>query len=517
MTKRAFLLVMDSFGIGGAEDAASFGDAGADTLGHIAAASAAGEADRAGLRSGPLKLPNLTRLGLGAAAKASTGTLPAGLAGEPDGRAIYGYGIESSTGKDTPSGHWEIAGVPVSFAWTYFPQEVPAFPAALTEALIKQAGLPGILGDKHASGTTIIAELGEEHIRTGKPICYTSANSVVQIAAHETHFGLNRLYEVCEIARTLCDPLNVGRVIARPFLGETAETFKRTANRRDYAVPPPEPTLLDRLEEAGRSVISVGKIGDIFAHRGTGTILKAPNDMALVDSTLEAASLAGDGDFVFANYVDFDSLYGHRRDVAGYAAALEAFDARVPELLSVMRDGDLMLFTADHGNDPTWRGTDHTREHVPIVGLQPRAGGQGHRRAGVFRYRRDGGGPSGAQAGPAREELPLAAILGIGLRIPIGEGVPDGTVHAAAIDRLVAGLFAPIQLAPVDHGRGLQPLVHGGKELFQGVTVLVVHARLAISPSPGGKIARGRHGRRATLESTLMRHSVRRVAWVNDR
>ena len=368
--KRAFLLVMDSFGIGGAEDARAFGDAGSDTLGHIAAACADGRGDRDGLRSGPLKLPNLTRLGLGAAAQASTGALPPGLEGAPDRQAIYGYGVETSTGKDTPSGHWEIAGVPVSFAWTYFPQTVPAFPPALTDALIAEARLPGILGNKHASGIPIIEELGEEHIRTGKPICYTSADSVFQIAAHETHFGLERLYEVCEIARKLCDPLNIGRVIARPFVGETPETFKRTANRRDYAVPPPEPTLLDRLTEAGRTVISVGKIGDIFAHRGTGTILKAPNDMALVDRTLEAASLAGDGDLVFANYVDFDTLYGHRRDVAGYAAALEAFDARVPELLSVMRDGDLMLFTADHGNDPTWRGTDHTREHVPIVGVR---------------------------------------------------------------------------------------------------------------------------------------------------
>ncbi len=370
MSKRAFLLVMDSVGIGGAEDAAAFGDIGSDTLGHIAAACAAGEADRNGQRSGPLKLPNLTRLGLGAAAKASTGGLPPGLEAAPDGQAIYGYGVESSTGKDTPSGHWEIAGVPVSFAWTYFPETQPAFPPSLTDALIAQAKLPGILGDKHASGVPIIEELGAEHIRTGKPICYTSADSVFQIAAHETHFGLDRLYETCEIARRLCDPLNVGRVIARPFVGETTETFKRTANRRDYAVPPPEPTLLDRLEEAGRTVFSVGKIGDIFAHRGTGTILKGANDGALIDRTLEAASQAGDGDFVFANYVDFDTLYGHRRDVAGYAAALEAFDARVPELLAVMRDGDLMLFVADHGNDPTWRGTDHTREHVPIVGLR---------------------------------------------------------------------------------------------------------------------------------------------------
>ena len=380
--KRAFLLVMDSFGIGGAADAAAFGDEGSDTLGHIAAACAAGQADRDGLRSGPLKLPNLTRLGLGEAARASTGTLPPGLEGEPDAQAIYGYGVETSTGKDTPSGHWEIAGVPVSFAWTYFPESVPTFPPALTDALISQARLPGILGNKHASGIPVLQELGEEHIRTGKPICYTSADSVFQIAAHETHFGLERLYEVCEIARRLCDPLNVGRVIARPFVGETAETFTRTANRRDYAVPPPEPTLLDRLEAAGRRVLSVGKIGDIFAHRGTGTVLKAPNDNALIDRTLEAARQAGDGDLVFANYVDFDTLYGHRRDVAGYAAALEAFDARVPELLAVMQPGDLMLFTADHGNDPSWAGTDHTREHVPVVGLSHGRSGKAVGRCG---------------------------------------------------------------------------------------------------------------------------------------
>jgi phosphopentomutase len=362
---------MDSFGIGGAEDAASFGDAGADTLGHIAAACAAGRGDRAGLRTGPLAMPNLTRLGIGQAARLSTGTLPPGLEASVADEAIWGFGTETSTGKDTPSGHWEMAGVPVSFAWTYFPDTRPAFPPALTEGLIRAAELPGILGDCHASGMPILHELGVEHIRTGKPICYTSADSVFQIAAHETHFGLERLYQVCEVARRLCDPLNVGRVIARPFIGETAETFKRTSNRRDYAVPPPEPTILDRLEGAGRRVFSVGKIGDIFAHRGTGTILKAPNDMALVDRTLEAMDMAGDGDFVFANYVDFDTLYGHARDVAGYAAALEAFDRRVPEILARTRAGDLVIFTADHGNDPTWRGTDHTREHVPIMGLRP--------------------------------------------------------------------------------------------------------------------------------------------------
>jgi phosphopentomutase len=362
---------MDSFGIGGAEDAASFGDAGADTLGHIAAACAAGRGDRAGLRTGPLAMPNLTRLGLGQAAWLSTGTLPPGLEASVADEAIWGFGTETSTGKDTPSGHWEMAGVPVSFAWTYFPDTRPAFPPALTEGLIRAAELPGILGDCHASGMPILHELGVEHIRTGKPICYTSADSVFQIAAHETHFGLERLYQVCEVARRLCDPLNVGRVIARPFIGETAETFKRTSNRRDYAVPPPEPTILDRLEGAGRRVFSVGKIGDIFAHRGTGTILKAPNDMALVDRTLEAMNMAGDGDFVFANYVDFDTLYGHARDVAGYAAALEAFDRRVPDILARTQAGDLVIFTADHGNDPTWRGTDHTREHTPILAFGP--------------------------------------------------------------------------------------------------------------------------------------------------
>jgi phosphopentomutase len=285
--------------------------------------------------------------------------------------AIYGYGVETSTGKDTPSGHWEIAGVPVRFDWTYFPDTVPAFPKALTDALIAEAELSGILGNKHASGMPVIEELGQEHIRTGKPICYTSVDSVFQIAAHETHFGLQRLYEVCEIARRLCDPLNVGRVIARPFVGETPADFKRTPNRRDYAVPPPEPTLLDRLTDAGRKVFSIGKIGDIFAHRGTGTILKAPNDMALFDRTLEAMGMAGDGDLVFANFVDFDTLYGHQRNVPGYAAALEAFDRRIPDLMAIARDGDLVLVTADHGNDPTFRGTDHTREHTPIAGYRP--------------------------------------------------------------------------------------------------------------------------------------------------
>jgi phosphopentomutase len=368
---RGILIVLDSVGIGGAEDAARFGDAGADTLGHIAAACADGRADRKGLRSGPLQLPNLDRLGLEAAAEASTGKKLPGLGYEGPIAGRFGYGVEISKGKDTPSGHWEMTGVPVMFDWGYFPETIPCFPKILTDALIEEARLPGIIGNKHASGTTIIAELGEEHISTGKPICYTSADSVFQIAAHETYFGLERLYEVSTIARRLVDPLRIGRVIARPFVGENVTDFVRTANRKDYSVPPPEPTLLDRLTARGNRVIGIGKIGDIFAHRGVSEEIKTASDEAGVDAILAALERLDDGDLLFANLVDFDSLYGHRRDVAGYAAALEAFDRRLPELEERLKPGDLAVITADHGNDPTFRGTDHTREHVPILAFGP--------------------------------------------------------------------------------------------------------------------------------------------------
>jgi phosphopentomutase len=374
---RAILVVLDSFGIGGAEDADRFGDAGSDTLGHIAARCAAGEGDKAGLRSGPLTLPNMSLLGLGAAAQLSTGQPVPGLTTDVIPEALWGYAAEVSNGKDTPSGHWEIAGVPVRFDWGYFPPTIPTFPADVIAQIVAEAGLPGIIGDKHASGTEIIAELGEEHIRTGKPIFYTSADSVVQIAAHETHFGLERLYQVCEITRRLIDPYNIGRVIARPFLGETSSTFERTANRRDYSVLPPEPTLLDRLTAAGRTVIGVGKISDIFAHQGVARVLKGAGNDQLVDKTLVAMDEAKDGDLVFTNLIDFDSLYGHRRDVPGYAAALEHFDARLPEIMAKMLPGDLLILTADHGCDPTWRGTDHTREHVPVLGWRPGVAGHG--------------------------------------------------------------------------------------------------------------------------------------------
>lgn len=363
---RAAVLVLDSVGVGGAPDADSYGDAGADTVGHIAESCARGAGDREGLRSGPLYVPNLARLGLGGACQSATGRVPPGLEGDPAG-ACYGSAIETSRGKDTPSGHWELAGAPVTFDWGYFPNTRPSFPPELVQAICKEAGLPGIIGDCHASGTAIIEELGEEHLKTGKPICYTSVDSVFQIAAHEEAFGLQRLYDLCAIVRRLVDPLRIGRVIARPFVGTSAENFQRTPNRRDFAVPPPSPTILDRATTAGRDVVSIGKIADIFAHSGTGRVLKGAGNMAMFDRTLEGFSSLGDGGLLFANFVDFDTEYGHRRDVPGYAAALEAFDARLPELFALLRPDDLIIITADHGCDPTWIGTDHTREQVPVL------------------------------------------------------------------------------------------------------------------------------------------------------
>ena len=367
---RAFIFVLDSFGIGGAADAGQFGDAGSNTFGHIAKACAEGRGDRDGLRSGPLRLPNMTALGLGEASKLATG-FAFGDGARLSPGAFHGTAQEISSGKDTPSGHGEIAGVPVTFDWGYFPQTVPAFPASLTDAIVREGKVPGILGNCHASGIEIIERFGEEHIRTGKPICYTSVDSVLQIAAHETHFGLERLYELCRVVRRLVDPLNIGRVIARPFVGESRDTFERTPNRKDFATPPPEPTLLDRLTERGSKMIAIGKIGDIFAHRGISEVRKGVGNMAMFDKALGAMDDARDGDLVFANFVDFDTEFGHRRDVPGYAAALEAFDKRVPEALAKLKPGDLIIFTADHGNDPTWRGTDHTRERIPVIGQAP--------------------------------------------------------------------------------------------------------------------------------------------------
>lgn len=368
---RAFILVLDSLGIGWSPDADTFGDVGADTLGHIAEACARGEADREGVRSGPLNLPCMASLGIGLAAQLVGGIVPPNLK-SPVLRGRFTAAQEVSHGKDTPSGHWELAGVPVRFDWGYFPPEFPSFPDELIDAFVEQGDLPGVLGNCAASGTEIIAELGAEHIETGKPICYTSADSVFQIAAHEEHFGLDRLLELCEIARRILNEqdLNIGRVIARPFVGEPG-SFTRTANRRDYALPPPSPTLLDKLKEAGREVISVGKIADIFAHQGITKKVKAPDSDGLFDLVEEEVENAPDGSLTFANFVEFDSEWGHRRDVAGYAAALERIDKRMSALTGQLRPGDLAIITADHGCDPTWEGTDHTRECVPVILFGP--------------------------------------------------------------------------------------------------------------------------------------------------
>ena len=327
--KRAFIMVLDSFGISSAADAERFGDVGSDTLGHIAQACAEGRADQG--RQGPLSLPNLSRLGLGKAAEASTGRFPAGLDAQADIVGAYAHASEISSGKDTPSGHWEIAGVPVLFDWGYFHDTKNSFPQPLLDLLVERGNLPGYLGNCHSSGTVILDELGEEHMKTGKPIFYTSADSVFQIACHEETYGLDNLYALCEIAREALTEggYNIGRVIARPFVGDKAGNFQRTGNRHDLAVEPPAPTVLKKLvDEKKGHVVSVGKIADIYANVGITKKVKATGLDALFDATLKEMDAAGDDTIVFTNFVDFDSSYGHRRDVSGYAAALELFDRR---------------------------------------------------------------------------------------------------------------------------------------------------------------------------------------------
>jgi phosphopentomutase len=356
---RAIILVLDSFGIGATADAEAFGDSGSDTLGSIALVRA-----QAGK---PLQLPNLARLGLFHAGRESTGSFAAGVDADVEIIGAYGHAAELSSGKDTPSGHWEIAGLPVLFDWGYFTGKTDTFPRELLDELILRADLPGVLGNCHASGTTIIAELGDEHVRTGKPIVYTSADSVFQVACHEEAFGLQRLYDLCDIARELVDEYRIGRVIARPFIGDSPETYARTANRRDLTTPPHAPTVLDKLAAKGGEVISIGKIADIYAHQGITKKIKASGNAALFDATLDAMREAPDDSIIFTNFVDFDMLFGHRRDVEGYADALEYFDGRLPEAMNAMRDGDVLILCADHGCDPTWEGSDHTREHIPVL------------------------------------------------------------------------------------------------------------------------------------------------------
>ena len=363
--KRAIVLVLDSFGIGASRDAYKFDNVGANTLGHIATWCANNRTS--GDNTGPICLPNLTSLGLMHAAKESSGLFPIGTDESISVTGAYAHAEEISSGKDTSSGHWEMAGVPVLFDWGYFSDKHNSFPESLLNEFIEQAGLPGVLGNCHASGTEIITRYGEEHMRTGKPIVYTSADSVFQIACHEETFGVERLLEISQVAFGLLGQYKIGRVIARPFVGDKKSGFTRTGNRRDFSVSPPSPTLLDKLCEAKGKVLAVGKISDIFAGNGISKKYKATGISELFDVTLQTMREAGDQSLVFTNFVDFDSEYGHRRDVPGYANALEYFDSRLPEVLAQLKDGDVLILTADHGCDPTWPGSDHTRENVPVL------------------------------------------------------------------------------------------------------------------------------------------------------
>jgi phosphopentomutase len=342
---RICLMVLDSAGIGEMPDAANWGDAGADTIGHIA-------------ESRQLQLPNLQRLGLGNIRRL------AGITAVDAPIGSYGKCTLKSNGKDTTTGHWEMAGIILKKAFPTFPD---GFPPRIIDEFVAKTNVPGVLGNMPASGTEIIKQLGEEHVATGKPIVYTSADSVFQIAAHEEVVPIDRLYEMCEIARAILQGEDkVGRVIARPFLGEDAATFKRTENRHDYAVPPPSDNLLPLLKDAGLDVVCIGKIASIYDSMGVTEDLTAKNNEQTVDQTINALNAESRG-LIFSNLVDFDMLYGHRRDTEGYAKALERFDERLPEIISAMKDDDLLILTADHGNDPTKEGSDHTREYVPLL------------------------------------------------------------------------------------------------------------------------------------------------------
>ena len=345
---RIVLIVLDSAGIGEMPDAAAWGDAGADTLGHILASRA-------------VHLPNLQRLGLG-------NIRPLANAPPADSpRAAYGRCALASNGKDTTTGHWEMAGIILEKAFPTYPN---GFPPDVLNQFIKETGVPGILGNVPASGTEIIKELGAEHVATGKPIVYTSADSVFQIAAHEGVIPVPRLYEICETARAILQgPHEVGRVIARPFVGETG-AFTRTENRHDYAVPPPRDNLLPTLSDEGLDVVCIGKVASVYDAMGVTQDLPGKNNPQCIDQTIRALGDETRG-LIFSNLVDFDMLYGHRRDVEGYAKALEYFDTRLPEIEAAMKPGDLYILTADHGNDPTMPGSDHTREYAPLIAWGP--------------------------------------------------------------------------------------------------------------------------------------------------
>ena len=356
--KKAILLVADSLGIGYTPDAVSFGDHGANTFGHVMQ-------DYKKKNGFYPEIPNLCGLGLVSAANKVSNDKLAIETKNIEG--AYGAAKELSKGKDTPSGHWEMAGLPVLKDWGYFPKVDNCFPTSFLEKLIKETGVPGIIGNCHASGTEIIKALGEQHIKSGEPICYTSGDSVFQVACHEEIFGLENLFSFCEIARNILYEENIGRVIARPFLGSKSDNFFRTGNRKDYSIEPDSDTLLDVLVANDKRVSAIGKISDIFAHKGISTSTKAIGLGNLIDETLKAANECREETLIFTNLVDFDQEYGHRRDPDGYCKALCYLDSRIDDIKETMSDDDLLIISADHGCDPTWTGTDHTREFVPII------------------------------------------------------------------------------------------------------------------------------------------------------
>jgi phosphopentomutase len=354
--KRVIWLVMDSFGIGNASDAERFGDSGADTLGSIA-------------KNYNLNIPNMTSLGLLKAYELNNNkpihvnnkveTLP---------NSFWGAAKETSLGKDTLSGHWEMAGVAMDIDMRYFEAKVPVFPPEMLQEILSKANITNVLGNRHAGGIEIIDSLGEEHIKTGFPIFYTSADSVLQIAAHEQYFGLEKLYKLCEIAREVSNKYGIGRVIARPFNGEVG-SFERTKNRKDYALRPSGKSILEIAKENQKEVVGIGKIYDIFGGSGIGKKALAYKLEGLMDETLNQMDKLKNDGIIYTNFVDFDMEWGHRRDTQGYAKGLEYFDNRLIEVINKLKKDDFLIITADHGCDPTFKGSDHTRENVPVFGI----------------------------------------------------------------------------------------------------------------------------------------------------
>ncbi len=367
--KRVIVIVLDSLGIGYSKDSEKFGDKGANTLGHILKETNFGSLKN-DFPSG-FDLPNLKKLGLINALVNSSEEELSFLTLEEEPIALYGYAEEISKGKDTPSGHWEIMGLPVEFGWGYFSKLQNSFEKDITDRILEKAGLKkDYYGNCHASGTEIIKQYGLKHMQTGKPIFYTSADSVFQIAAHEETFGLENLYKLCAVAREELYQYNIGRIIARPFVGDSPKNFERTKNRRDYSIKPHGETLLDILKKNGKQVISIGKIYDIFAGKGITRSIKGGYLEENLQETLKILQATREEGLVFINFVDFDSKYGHRRDTKGYAQALQYFDNNLPNILELLHTDDLLVITADHGCDPTWQGSDHTREHIPIIFYQ---------------------------------------------------------------------------------------------------------------------------------------------------